>query len=161
MLLTVSTTQAAGAFAQECGADPLAHGPPPHSTPPAHRCASPANDSGWLDPGYMHHAVLPDVPSARLYYRFGSPAAGWSGTFSAAGQPAKGGDTKFLMFADVGMTQPVLFYDICPPYCPTGFAWSGERAGGSTWHRRLERCSPALQKLLSLLPVRWRSPCLR
>ena len=88
----------------------------PHASPATprrapRRCGSPANGTGWLDPGLMHHAVIPEVPppGARLHYRFGSDSTGWSRAFSAAAQPAPGSATKFLVFNDVGMPAPVLF----------------------------------------------------
>ncbi len=94
----------------------------------AQMCGAPANSTGWLNPGWQHRAVLPVDPAGagRIHYRFGSDAAGWSDTrsFSVPSQP--GQPTKFLVFNDVGMSHPVLFNDVCPPYCPAGYTWSRE-----------------------------------
>jgi hypothetical protein len=105
------------------------------STLPTPRCGAPANSSGWLDPGWLHHAVIPEVPATgmRVHYRFGSDAAGWSRTFSFAGPPPRGGPTKFLVFNDVGMTQPILFHNVCPPWCPAGLNWAGTSWGAWGW----------------------------
>lgn len=65
-------------------------------------CGAPANSTGWLDPGWQHSAALPSLPpgAARVHYRFGSDAAGWSRTFSFAAPPQRGAPTRFLVFND-------------------------------------------------------------
>ncbi|KAI8476656.1 MAG: Metallo-dependent phosphatase-like protein [Monoraphidium minutum] len=100
-------------------------------------CGTPANGTGWLDPGFMHTAAIPQRPSpgARVFYRFGSDATGWSQVFSFRGAPAPGGVTKVLVFNDVGMTNPVLFNtptSLCPPYCPAGFNFNVGYASNSS-----------------------------
>lgn len=100
-------------------------------------CGTPANGTGWLDPGWLHHAVIPSIPGpgSRVWYRFGSDAAGWSKAFSFAAPPAPGKGTKFLVFNDVGMSHPVLFNtppSLCPPYCPAGFNWAETYSSNSS-----------------------------
>jgi hypothetical protein len=90
-------------------------------------CGAPANGSGWLHPGWAHHAVLAEAPAPgqRVHYRFGSDATGWSSIFSFMAGPAAGSPTRFLVFNDVGQPQPILFDNICPPHCPAGLQWDG------------------------------------
>jgi hypothetical protein len=108
-------------------------------------CGPPANGIGFLHPGHMHQALIPLAafpPNTRVYYRVGSPGAGWSDTFSFVTPPPPGGmgtagggaAFKFLMFADVGQADPILFTNsICPPYCPKGaYNWSPDYAINST-----------------------------
>lgn len=90
----------------------------------ADMCGAPANSTGWLAPGWLHSAALPLTPSSgggALYYRYGSEDVGWSSTHATAAPPPPGGPTRFLTFADVGMTSPVLFRNVCPPWCPPGY----------------------------------------
>jgi hypothetical protein len=81
--------------------------PSPATYGAADLCGAPANSTGFLDPGWLHHVAVPRaVPSgARLWYRFGSDSGGWSEIYSAAGQPQSGASARVLVFNDVGMTR--------------------------------------------------------
>jgi hypothetical protein len=105
-------------------------------------CGKSASGAGWLDPGYMHQALIPLAsfpPNTRVYYRVGSPDVGWSDTFSFTTPPPPGGmgtagggaAFKFLMFADVGQVDPVLWTTGgCNPHC--SYRWEHDYAINST-----------------------------
>jgi hypothetical protein len=105
-------------------------------------CGMSASGAGFMDPGYMHQALIPLAafpPNTRVYYRAGSPGVGWSDTFSFVTPPPPGGmgtagggaAFKFLMFADVGQVDPVLWTTGgCNPYC--SYRWDHDYAVNST-----------------------------
>jgi hypothetical protein len=56
----------------------------------------PTSSQLFLDPGFMHNAVLqPLQPARRYYYKFGSSAGGWSQVFSFIAPRAPGDTTSF------------------------------------------------------------------
>eukprot|EP00798_Chlamydomonas_sp_ICE-L_P027166 gene27165-2406_t len=100
-------------------------------------CGYPADSEGWLDPGFIHTAVIAAedlTPNQRFYYQYGSEVVGWSAVQSALTPPPKGSPEpfKFLVFNDVAMTSPILFNNKCPPYCPEGLHFSGKYGENSS-----------------------------
>uniref|UniRef100_A0A383W7I1 Purple acid phosphatase C-terminal domain-containing protein n=1 Tax=Tetradesmus obliquus TaxID=3088 RepID=A0A383W7I1_TETOB len=103
-------------------------------------CGEPATTFGFIHPGYMHTAVMPGREigyNRRVHYRVGSPEVGWSGaaSFVSGPEPAAVAQGRasftFLVFNDVGQENAVVFNDICPPYCPGGWAWVNYTANSS------------------------------
>ncbi|WIA33189.1 hypothetical protein OEZ86_006336 [Tetradesmus obliquus] len=103
-------------------------------------CGEPATTFGFIHPGYMHTAVIPGREigyNRRVHYRVGSPEVGWSGaaSFVSGPEPAAVAQGRasftFLVFNDVGQENAVVFNDICPPYCPGGWAWVNYTANSS------------------------------
>jgi len=88
--------------------------PFPHLSSHDLRCGAscyddPTSSQLYLDPGFLHNAVLqPLQPARRYYYRFGSSYGGWSEVYSFIA-PRVAGDTTpftFLYTADAGIGNP-------------------------------------------------------
>lgn len=82
-------------------------------------CGPPANTTGWLDPGWLHYAVMKNLqPGKRVYYRYGGSYADnlleepsrqeeWSQEYSFVGPPAVGRESvvRILAVADLGQAE--------------------------------------------------------
>ena len=106
-------------------------------------CGAPATSFGYISPGFIHRALIPLQtlpPNTPVSYQAGSPDSGWSPIFSFLTPPPPGGPgaspegaLKFLIFADVGQADPILFNNTrCPPWCPPGYSWGIDYTLNST-----------------------------
>ena len=67
-------------------------------------CGAPASTVGFLDPGFMHTAVIAGLPPGQLiYYAVGSDATGWSAEASFASFDAGRATTRMLLTGDMGI----------------------------------------------------------
>jgi hypothetical protein len=72
-------------------------------------CGEPARTQGWRDPGFFHKALIKGLVSGqKIWYQYGSDAHGWSErlAFSAPQTPGPHVETRLLVTADVGATEP-------------------------------------------------------
>ncbi|DBB10212.1 TPA: hypothetical protein ACH3X3_001785 [Trebouxia sp. C0006] len=70
-------------------------------------CGSPANSTGYIDPGMLHSALLSNLSyNTRYYYQYGDMSLGMSSVYSfLTGPPVAASSTvHFLMMADLGHT---------------------------------------------------------
>ncbi|MEW5301545.1 MAG: hypothetical protein WDW36_004400 [Sanguina aurantia] len=79
-------------------------------------CGFPANSTGWLDPGFLHTAVLNASklpPNTQFRYKYGSEADGWSASHNFTSPPPIGwtGTFKFLVFNDVCQGSNTMFFN--------------------------------------------------
>ncbi|MEW5319108.1 MAG: hypothetical protein WDW38_010278 [Sanguina aurantia] len=79
-------------------------------------CGFPANSTGWLDPGFLHTAVLNASklpPNTQFRYKYGSEADGWSAARNFTSPPPIGwtGAFKFLVFNDVCQGSNTMFFN--------------------------------------------------
>lgn len=94
-----------------------------------------------------HHQLHPSS-------RVGSNTVGWSQLYSftsapsAAAVAAGSASFTFLVFNDVGQENAVLFDNVCPPYCPAGWAFEDYTANSAKLMRHLEAESEARLGLL-------------
>jgi hypothetical protein len=91
--------------------------------------------------------------------RVGSNIVGWSPIHSFTSAPAAADVASgkspftFLVFNDVGQENAVLFDEVCPPYCPAGWAFVPYTANSTKLMRHL-RDEPDAR--LGLLVGEWR-----
>lgn len=95
----------------------------------------------------VHTHRFPRHPSAVCVYlsvcRVGSYSVGWSQVFSFTTAPsssavaANQASFTFLVFNDVGQENAILFDNICPPYCPAGWAFEPYTANSTKLLRHL------------------------
>ncbi|PRW45579.1 Metallo-dependent phosphatase [Chlorella sorokiniana] len=74
----------------------------------AEMCGPPANDSGWMEPGWLHGAVMSGLqPATRYFYQYGDEELGWSAEESFMSPPAVGPNTavRLLAVADLGQAE--------------------------------------------------------
>lgn len=74
----------------------------------ADMCGSPANSSGWMEPGWMHGAVMSELqPSTRYVYWYGDEELGWSEEQHFTSPPAvgPGSSVRLLAVADLGQAE--------------------------------------------------------
>ncbi|KAG9439766.1 hypothetical protein H6P81_019931 [Aristolochia fimbriata] len=70
-------------------------------------CDSPANASGWRDPGFIHDAVMKNLKKGkRYYYMVGSDAGGWSEIHSFISRNQDSDETYAFLFGDMGTWLP-------------------------------------------------------
>ncbi|GAX76824.1 hypothetical protein CEUSTIGMA_g4270.t1 [Chlamydomonas eustigma] len=102
-------------------------------------CGYPAMTVGWLDPGFIHTAVVSFegiAAGSLINYRYGSEEAGWSAPRSFIVPPRPGvrpdPPVRFLAFNDIAMSNSLLFNSKCPPYCPAGLNFNENYGRNST-----------------------------
>ncbi|KAI7845277.1 hypothetical protein COHA_001120 [Chlorella ohadii] len=74
----------------------------------ADMCGPPANTSGWMQPGWLHGAVMNGLqPATRYFYQYGDEELGWSAEESFVSPPAVGPDStvRLLAVADLGQAE--------------------------------------------------------
>lgn len=70
-------------------------------------CGPPASAHGWIEPGWFFTAVMAGLPAgAKVFYRVGSDAGGWSAefNFSVAEGPNRDATLRVAAIADMGET---------------------------------------------------------
>lgn len=67
--------------------------------------ASLTNQQNYRDPGFIHTVILGKLrPATRYFYRFGGQGGGWSDVYSFISRPTQQEVTKFIGYADMGVS---------------------------------------------------------